>query len=86
MSELSDKQREQLKDQQFAYIDRQGGRHLPIEDETHVRNAVARFSQTDFESGEAKHQAAQKIVQAAHKYGIELSDDDAVVKAARSKG
>lgn len=83
MSELSDKQREQLKDGQFAYIDQQGGRHLPIEDETHVRNAVSRFPQTDFESEGARHQAAKKIVDAAHKYGIHLSDDDAVVKASQ---
>ncbi|GAA5513775.1 hypothetical protein Dcar01_02520 [Deinococcus carri] len=83
MSELTDKQRDHLKDQQFAYIDREGGRHLPIEDETHVRNAVARFSQTHFESEGAKHQAAQKIVKAAHQYGIELSEDDEVVKASQ---
>ncbi|MEW6420825.1 MAG: DUF6582 domain-containing protein [Deinococcota bacterium] len=85
MSELTGKARGKLKDQDFAYIDRHGGRHLPIEDEAHVRNAVARFSQTDFESGEAKHQAARKIVEAAHKYGIELSEDDAVVKAAQGE-
>lgn len=83
MSELTDKQRDHLKDQQFAYIDRQGGRHLPIEDEAHVRNAAARFSQTHFESEEAKHQAAQKIVEAAHKYSIELSEDDEVMKASK---
>lgn len=83
MSELSDKQREHLKDNQFAYIDRQGGRHLPVEDETHVRNAVARFSQTHFESQEARHQAARKIVAAARRHGIELSEGDAVVRASQ---
>ena len=47
MPELSTHAREDLRSDQFAYVDRQGGEHLPIHDESHVRNAISRFSQTD---------------------------------------
>ena len=50
MSDLSTKERDALRKDQFAYVDREGGEHLPIHDEAHVRNAIARFNQTDFES------------------------------------
>ena len=54
MAELSTAQRERLHDSSFAYIDKTGERHLPINDEEHVRNAISRFSQTDFEDAEAR--------------------------------
>ncbi|AWN22698.1 hypothetical protein DKM44_05160 [Deinococcus irradiatisoli] len=84
MSELSNQKRDELKRSDFAYVDQQGERHLPIHDEAHVRNAVARFSQTQFGSKEAKQHAARQIVSAAKHYGIDLSDDDAVVHAAHA--
>jgi hypothetical protein len=59
----------------------EGGEHLPIHDEAHVKNAFARFGQTHFESKAAKQRAARKILAAAKEYGIEVSDDD-VSKAA----
>jgi hypothetical protein len=83
MGELSAQQREALAKDQFAYVDSDGGEHLPIHDEAHVRNAIARFSQTDFESGAAKRQAAGKILRAAERHDIEVDEDDDVVKAAR---
>ncbi|GGO35779.1 DUF6582 domain-containing protein [Deinococcus humi] len=82
MSDLTTEERNDLNDKAFAYIDKDGGRHLPIHDESHARNAVGRFAQTGFESAEAKHQAAQHIVAVAKKHGIELSEDDAVRQAA----
>lgn len=82
MAELSSRARDHLKDDQFAYIDSKGGRHLPTLDEDHVRNAIARFSQTDFESAGDKKKAAQAILKAAKKYGIEVGEDDAVSRAA----
>jgi hypothetical protein len=48
MAELTTKGRGKLRSSQFAYVDSNGGEHLPIHDESHVRNAIARFSQTDF--------------------------------------
>ena len=58
----------------FAYIDSQGGRHLPIHDRAHVRNALARFNQTKFESSAAKRRARAKILAAAKRFGVEVSD------------
>jgi hypothetical protein len=80
MPELSTKQRERLRKSDFAYVDKEGQGHLPIHDEEHVRNALARWNQTDFESTAAKEGARKKILRAAKKFGIELSEDDKVVK------
>ena len=79
MAELDTRKRERLSKNQFAYVDRQGGEHLPIHDESHVRNAMARFNQTDFESLIAKEAARRKILAAAKRHKIEV-DDDANVK------
>jgi hypothetical protein len=57
MPELSTRDRDKLDRDQFAYVDREGGEHLPINDESHVRNAISRFNQTnqtDFDSKTAK--------------------------------
>jgi hypothetical protein len=81
MPELTTKAREDLRRDQFAYVDRDGGEHLPIHDESHVRNAISRFSQTDFQSDNAKQEAARKIVRAAKRHGIDVDEDSAVVKA-----
>lgn len=62
-----------LSDDDFAYIDSKGGRHLPIQDPPHVRNALARFDQTHFESDDAKAKAKAKIEAAAKKFGIDTS-------------
>jgi hypothetical protein len=78
MSDLSTKQRDALRKDQFAYVDREGGEHLPINDESHVRNAIARFNQTDFESKTAKEAARKKILSAAERYGIEVDEDSNV--------
>ncbi len=83
MAELTTTKRDRLHDSSFAYIDDQDERHLPINDENHVRNAVSRFNQTDFESTTAKHAAARKIMAAAKRYGIEVDDESDVARAAK---
>ena len=80
MAELSTKQRDKLEKSDFAYVDKKGGEHLPIHDESHVRNAISRFNQTDFESKSAKDEARKKILRAAKKHKIEVSDDDEIMK------
>jgi hypothetical protein len=80
MAELDTKDREKLRSSQFAYVDSEGGEHLPINDESHVRNAMARFNQTDFESKAAKERARKKIVSAAKRHGIDIDPDDNVAK------
>jgi hypothetical protein len=81
MPELSTKAREDLDRDQFAYVDRDGGEHLPIHDESHVRNAISRFSQTDFQSENAKMEAARKIMRAAKRHKIQVDEESDVVKA-----
>lgn len=78
MAELTTRAREKLSTRQFAYVDRDGGEHLPIHDAAHVRNAMARFGQTEFESKAAKERARRKIVAAAKRFGIEVSADSGV--------
>jgi len=80
MAELTTKKREGLRGSQFAYVDKKGGEHLPINDESHIRNAMARWNQTDFESAAAKERARKKIVSAAKRHGIEVEGDSKVAK------
>jgi hypothetical protein len=82
MAELDARKRAELKDTDYAYIDRNGERHLPINDDSHIRNAMARWNQTDFDSKSAKEEARKKILAAAKKHGIEISDDDNIARSA----
>jgi hypothetical protein len=83
MATLDTAERDRLHDQSFAWIDKQGERHLPINDDTHVRSALARFNQTDFDEPGAKATAARKILAAARRHGVDVDEDDEVVKAAK---
>jgi class 3 adenylate cyclase len=67
---LGAKERAQLPDSAFAYIDSHGRRRLPIHDASHVRNALARFSQVAFESDEARDRARIRLLRAATRHGI----------------
>ncbi len=78
MNDLTTKERDRLRKDQFAYVDRDGGEHLPIHDESHVRNAIARFNQTDFESKAAKERARRKILAAAKRHDIDVDEDSNV--------
>jgi hypothetical protein len=80
MAELTTNQRDRLKKSDFAYVDKEGGEHLPIHDEAHVRNAISRWNQTHFESKSAKEEARKKVLRAAKKHGIEVADDDEIMK------
>ncbi len=70
MATLGSAQRAKLPDSAFAYIDAQGKRRLPIYDESHVRNALARFNQVAFDDEEARDRARTRLLKAAKKYGI----------------
>jgi class 3 adenylate cyclase len=67
---LSAKERAQLPDSAFAYIDSRGRRRLPIHDASHVRNALARFNQVAFEDEDARDRARSRLLRAAKKHGI----------------
>ena len=85
MATLDTEDRNALKDSQFAYVDKEGGEHLPINDESHVRNAIARFNQTEFESAAARERARRKILGAAKRHDIDVSEDSNVARPARSR-
>jgi class 3 adenylate cyclase len=70
MARLDPTKRADLPASAFAYVDSSGRRRLPINDEAHVRNALARFNQVRFEDGEARERARTKLLNAAKKYRI----------------
>jgi class 3 adenylate cyclase len=70
MPPLRAKERAQLPDSAFAYIDSRGRRRLPIHDASHVRNALARFGQVAFEDDDARDRARSRLLRAAKKHGI----------------
>ncbi len=91
MAELETKERKRIRKSDFAYVDSGNEGHLPIHDASHVRNAIARFNQTEFESKAAKERARKKIVGAAKRHDIEIDEDSEVaepvtsLRAARTK-
>ena len=70
MPELGAKERAALPNSAFAYVDSGGRRVLPIHDEAHVRNALARFSRVHFEDDAARDKARMRLLKAAKKHGI----------------
>lgn len=70
MAKLSARERATLPDRAFAYIGDDGRRRLPIHDEAHVRNALARFDRVAFPDDDARDHARRRLLQAAKRYGI----------------
>lgn len=70
MAELGAKTRAGLSDSSFAYIDPTGRRLLPIHDEAHVRNALARFNRVAFDDEGSRDRARTRLLRAAKRYGI----------------
>jgi len=71
MSELSEKQRDDLDEDQFAFPKE---RKEPLNNASHVRNAIARFDQVEGVSDDERDAAWRRIKQAADKYGVEVSE------------
>jgi hypothetical protein len=71
MSELSEKQRDDLDDSKFAFPKQ---RKEPIEDADHVRNAIARFDQVEGVSDDERDEAWSRIKKAAKKYDVDVSE------------
>jgi class 3 adenylate cyclase len=70
MSRLVASKRARLPASAFAYIDSRGRRRLPIHDESHVRNALARFNQVAFEDDAARERTRTRLLNAAKRYRI----------------
>jgi hypothetical protein len=62
-----------LSDREFAFPDE---RKEPIHDATHVRNAIARFDQVEGVSDAERDRAWNRIVAAAKKFDVEVSEGD----------
>jgi hypothetical protein len=81
MAELDTADRKKLSKRQFAFVDKDGEGHLPIHDEIHVRNAMSRWNQTAFPSKSAQDATRRKILAAARRHRIEVSDDHEIAKS-----
>jgi hypothetical protein len=71
MTELSADDREKLEKESFAFPKE---RKEPLENATHVRNAVARFNQVKGVSDDERDAAWRRIKAAARKHGVELNE------------
>ena len=71
MAELSEKQRDSLDEEQFAFPKE---RKEPLNNASHVRNAIARFNQVEGVSDSERDEAWKRIEKAAKKYDVELSE------------
>ena len=67
---LDAKARKDISPEHFAVP---GRKALPIEDEGHLRAAMARFNQTNFQSTAEKKSAYHRIVARAHELGVDPS-------------
>ena len=72
MSELGEKQRDNLDDDEFAFPDQ---RKEPLKDASHGRNAIARFNQDEGVSDDDRDAAWKRIKKAAKKYDVEVNED-----------
>jgi hypothetical protein len=67
---ISTKKREQLPADKFAFPKE---RKEPLNDASHVRNAIARFDQVEGVSDSERDAAWRRIRAAARRYGVEVS-------------
>jgi len=71
MPKLSSQERNALPDRQFAFP---AQRKIPVENASHVRNAIARFDQVKGVSDDERDDAWRRIEAAASLYGVELHE------------
>ena len=66
---ITTRQRERLREQEFAFPKE---RKEPLNDASHVRNAIARFDQVEGVSDAEREAAWRRIRAAARKFGVEV--------------
>ena len=71
MTKLEQKERDDLPKREFAFPKQ---RKEPLEDASHVRNAIARFNQVKDVSDEERDAAWQRILAAARKFDVEVAE------------
>ena len=65
--------KDRLPDKEFAFPKE---RKEPLTDARHVRNAIARFDQVEGISDAERDKAWQRILKAAKKHGVDVSESD----------
>jgi hypothetical protein len=73
MSKLDQDDRNDIPAKQFAFPKQ---RKEPLEDASHVRNAIARFDQVEGVTDQERDEAWSRIRTAAKKFGVEMNEDD----------
>jgi hypothetical protein len=71
MTSLSDDDRDALEEGAFAFPKE---RKEPLENASHVRNAIARFNQVKDVSDDERDAAWKRINAAAKKFGVDVSE------------
>jgi len=71
MAKLSTEDRDDLSKGSFAFPKQ---RKEPLENASHVRNAIARFNQVKEVSDDERDEAWERIKAAAKKHGVEISE------------
>ncbi len=73
MSKLNQKERDELPSKEFAFPKEE---KEPLEDATHVRNAIARFNQVQGVTDAERDAAWKRIQSAAKKFDVEVKETD----------
>jgi hypothetical protein len=73
MSKLNQEDRNELSGRQFAFPKQ---RKEPLEDASHVRNAIARFSRVKDVTDAERDEAWKRILAAAKKFDVEVNESD----------
>jgi Family of unknown function (DUF6582) len=68
---LSTAEKDKMPDSEFAFPKE---RKEPLTDAKHVRNAIARFNQVEGVSDKERDQAWQRILKAAKRYDVDVSE------------
>lgn len=68
---LSTAEKDRMKDSEFAFPKE---RKEPLTDARHVRNAIARFDQVEGVSDQERDQAWKRILAAAKRYDVDVSE------------
>jgi hypothetical protein len=70
---MSTAEKDRLADQEFAFPKE---RKEPLTDARHVRNAIARFDQVEGVSDAERDRAWKRILKAAKRYDVDVSESD----------
>ncbi len=72
MAKLDSEARDELSSSTFAFPKQ---RKEPLENASHVRNAIARFNQVENVSDEERDEAWKRIKSAAKKFGVKVDEE-----------